>query len=272
MPQGFRLAILAIGLSALPLALGAQAFEPGCALPFEAIKGEDLKIDAQCDIEGAGGSATKIAESRAKNNFCASGPVASLTFASFRKLQQKTDEGKAEGLNFKADRELLKDIHTTSDGDTVGEGSLAKVAALVLEAHHANSKKNGEAVNCNHKGDPWNDVHIALVKTKNADECSSITAEISPHFRPDDWTPDALEDLERPVRITGHLFFDTAHAPCHDGVKPSPRRQSVWEIHPVYRIEVCSSGSLSACKASDDSKWKDLDVWLAEHAEEMPDP
>jgi hypothetical protein len=145
------------------------------------------------------------------------------------------------------------------------------VAAFVLKADHANFKKNGEAVNCNHKGRPWNDVHIALVKTKNADECTSITAQISPHFRPDDWAPIALVNLGRPIRVTGHLFFDTAHTPCHDGVKPRPRRQSVWEVHPVYRIEVCSSNSLSACKVSDDSKWKDLDVWLEEHVEEIPD-
>jgi hypothetical protein len=45
----------------------------------------------------------------------------------------------------------------------------------------------------------------------------------------------------------------------------------LWEVHPVYRIEVCSADSLSACKVSEDSKWKDLDVWLAEHTEEMPD-
>jgi hypothetical protein len=54
-------------------------------------------------------------------------------------------------------------------------------------------------------------------------------------------------------------------------VKPRPRRQSAWEIHPVYRIEVCSSMSLATCKVGDNSKWKGLDMWLEEHEEEMPD-
>jgi hypothetical protein len=147
-----------------------------------------------------------------------------------------------------------------------------RIAARVLKADHSNFKRNGESVNCNHKTRPWNDVHIALVKSASTDECSSITAQISPHFRPDDWAPIALKDLDRPVRITGQLFFDSAHTPCHNGVKPRPRRQSVWEVHPVYRIEVCStSTSLSTCKANDDSKWKDLHVWLEEHEEETPD-
>jgi hypothetical protein len=249
----------------------SESFQPGCVLAFDAIKGQDLDVDNECGIEGVGENAGKTAENRAKNNFCAVGPVASLTFVSFKNLQKKTDQAKAEGVNFRANRELLKDIYTTTDGETVGEGSLVRVAARVLEAHHANFKKKGESVNCKRKGRPWNDVHVALVKTMNADECTSITAEISPHFRPDDWTPDALEDLQRPVRITGHLFFDTSHTPCHDGVRPNPKRQSVWEVHPVYRIEVCSSTSPSTCKVRDDSKWKDLDVWLEEHEEEIPD-
>ena len=269
------LAFLGIAGLAIGRPAPAEDFQPGCTLPFDQIKSENLEIDAECGIEGAGGSDEKVAENRAKNNFCATGSAASLSFVSFKKLQQKTDEGKADGVNFKADRTLLREIHTTSDGDTVGEGSRVRFAAFVLKADHSNHKKDGEKVNCNRKGRPFNDVHIALVeKSTTKDQCKSVTAEISPHFRPDDWTPGALKDLKdlkKPVRITGQLFFDSSHAPCHDGVKPNPKRQSVWEIHPAYRIEVCSVNSLSACNVNTDSKWTDLDVWLAEHAEEMPD-
>ena len=61
-------------------------------------------------------------------------------------------------------------------------------------------------------------------------ECASVTAETSPHHRPIDWeflgrmtgTPAAQklvkaqqklidEDLQWPLRIRGHLFFDASH-------------------------------------------------------------
>ena len=67
------------------------------------------------------------------------------------------------------------------------------------------------------------------LKNRGPVECSSVTAEISPHHRPIDWdflgrmtgTPAAQklvkaqqklvdEDLQRPLRIRGHLFFDAS--------------------------------------------------------------
>jgi hypothetical protein len=64
------------------------------------------------------------------------------------------------------------------------------------------------------------------------------------------------------VRITGHLFFDASHRPCRGTSRPSPRRSSSWEIHPVYNIEVCVNTSLSGCRALDDSRWITLDEYL----------
>ena len=39
------------------------------------------------------------------------------------------------------------------------------------------------------------------------------------------------------VRMTGQLFFDGSHSPCINGHGGPPRR-SIWEIHPVFAIEV----------------------------------
>jgi hypothetical protein len=79
-------------------------------------------------------------------------------------------------------------------------------------------------------------------------ECQSFTAEITPHFRPDEWlilstlhktsTKTAwdrivAQELDRPLRITGQMFFDGSHRPCV-GEEGRPPRISVWEIHPVY--------------------------------------
>ena len=159
--------------------------------------------------------------------------------------------------NLPPDRSVLADLYTTSDGFKVGEGSRVVIAAYVLEAHVANTSK-GESVNCKHKGVAWNDIHVALGKTPHDELCESVTAEVSPHFRPDGWTASALEHFDGyPYRITGHLFFDASHTPCKNG-KGSPRRKSNWEIHPVYAIDVCVNKSLASCDVRDDSKWQPL--------------
>ena len=129
--------------------------------------------------------------------------------------------------------------------------------------------RHGEAVDCDSPELDWNDIHIALCPTEdvNTDECSTVTAEISPHYRPAVWSrfhdgqntdveavlPGLLrhkvvqnhEEGTAPVRVrlTGPLFYDASHRPCSfDGAKVverhGPERRTIWEIHPIYRIEV----------------------------------
>jgi hypothetical protein len=110
-----------------------------------------------------------------------------------------------------------------------------------------------------------------------------VTAEISPHHRPIDWdllgrmtgTPAAQklvkaqqklvdEDLQRPFRIRGHLFFDASHGLCK-GTAPTsgnPPRRSGWEIHPVYSIEVCEFKTLATCRVDREDVWVPLADWL----------
>src|SRR4029077_1606963 len=115
-------------------------------------------------------------------------------------------------------------------------------------------------------------IHIELVKDADEDDdCKSVTAEMSPHFRPDAWEGLVNLSITRPVRITGPLFFDSAHQPCRGDKRPSPNRISVWEIHPVYQFEVCKNKSLSACSVSDASVWIPLDEWHS-HAEGEDEP
>jgi hypothetical protein len=80
--------------------------------------------------------------------------------------------------------------------------------------------------------------------------------EISPHFRPAQWERDRLRETRaHPVRITGQLFFDAAHT-------VSPKRISLWEIHPVYGIDVCINGTIASCPAGNESKWMPLHQWV----------
>jgi hypothetical protein len=41
------------------------------------------------------------------------------------------------------------------------------------------------------------------------------------------------------VRLKGQLFFDASHVPCRPGKPVNPARSSVWEIHPIYSVDVC---------------------------------
>jgi len=124
----------------------------------------------------------------------------------------------------------------------------------------------GEAVNCKQGGQANNDIHVDILRQTEGHEpaCRSITVEISPHFRPPHWERDRLREVRaHPVRVTGQLFFDASHKPCEsDTDTVSPKRISLWEIHPVYGIDVCINSTLASCPAGNDSKWIALHQWV----------
>jgi len=214
----------------------------------------DHAIDQNCANEGDTSSAANALQNQAKNNFCAEGTPARITRWSFVKLQKAADDAGVRSGRPPEDRAPLLDLYTTSDGNTIGEGSLVQFVGFILDAHHSNVSK-GESVNCKKGGRENNDIHIVLDESKTADSCHTVTAEMSPHFRPEDWDSGVLEGLGRPVRLTGNLFFDGSHGPCTPGHRASPARASVWEIHPIYQVDVCKNKSLSGCRFNDESKW-----------------
>jgi hypothetical protein len=235
------------------LALPAQ-FVPGCEVPFKAIQTGGLSIDKDCGIDGGSTDPAKKAESDAKNNFCVTGSVTPIEYATFSKLENAVSDETRKKV--KSDRGVLKNVV----GST-GEGSLVKFVGFVLDAHVSNVR-NGELVNCSTGGQDTNDIHIELVASPDEDDdCNSVTAEMSPHLRPETWTALPGLAIKRPVRVTGPLFFDGSHRPCRAGKRPSPHRISVWEIHPVYQFEICKNKTLGDCKADNDSVWIPLDQW-----------
>src|SRR5207247_4958484 len=74
---------------AIRLSSSDQQFVPGCRMPF---KSDPIPaIDGQCSIEGAGNTDKKIAESKAKNDFCApTSKVTPISYETFLDLQEKT--------------------------------------------------------------------------------------------------------------------------------------------------------------------------------------
>jgi hypothetical protein len=262
-------ALLLLVPLALPASLVAQEgedFAPGCPLPFASIAVQHPidSGDARCGIEGkSAADDANHAQNRAKNNFCATGDAVTLTQDDFVKLQKAVDDAGIPSGSTKSlppDRKVLHDLHTTGGGAKVGEGTKVRFVTFVLKAHYSDTR-TGEAVNCGLPGNEPNDIHIPTVQATTgtaADECQSVTAEMSPHGRPDGWTPKALQGLGAPVRITGQLFFDGSHKPCTPDTVRNPKRVSSWEIHPVYAVDVCSASTLAECPIEDDSKWHPL--------------
>ena len=236
----------------------APSYLKPCPLPFEAIATRPDPA-ASCRFEGCFSSADRAFESLAKNSFCIDPSSATDLddFTMFRSLQARTD-GKQTG-----DRSQLRAI------SPLGEGSIVRLAAYIKEAHISDCA-GGENVNCQLTGFINNDIHIPLVQDPADDECLSVTAEMSPHFRPAAWSQiDEKTPLNRLVRITGPLFYDNSHTPCTLDAKnqitrrSSPARVSVWEIHPVYGIDVCDTAKGTDCEAADTTGWTPYDQWAS---------
>jgi hypothetical protein len=106
---------------------------------------------------------------------------------------------------------------------------------------------NGESTNCNLTGNNEVDWHIYLTNSPAQQISSAIIVETTPRTRPQHkWTTAVLAQLvdsQTRVRISGWLMYDSEHI----GVIGT-QRATVWEVHPITKIEVQNSG-----------QWVDLD-------------
>jgi hypothetical protein len=241
-----------------------------CTLPFDAIR-KTHPIDLTCGLQGAASAPAQQLQNTTKNNFCASGTPTAVVISDFGTLQKAAQDRHVpfgNAAKVPADRSRLEEPVDLGDGRKAAEGDLVHLVAYVIDAHPSDVAK-GESVNCQTPGNEDNDIHIVLGESTEDDPCDSVTAEISPHYRPDEWTPEALNQSHRPLRFTGPLFFDASHTPCTKGKRASPARQSLFEVHPVYSVEVClvkpqgndSAALLKACREADDSLWIPLEKW-----------
>ena len=109
-----------------------------------------------------------------------------------------------------------------------------------------------ESANCSLTREANTDWHITLVRGFDDRESRAVVVEPTPRIKQlhvGRWTRTRLRRYENPqspgdsVRISGYLLMDPAH-PGHLG----SLRGTLWEIHPVTRIEVFRDG-----------QWRDLD-------------
>jgi len=261
------ISFLIVLLSAVPLA--AQGFDPGCSLPPQLDKlQQSRQIDKVCSISGDAPEPEHILQNKQKNNFCATGSPVTITRDTFLRLQSAAE---AKHVKFGDRKHLPPDrapLHriTSENGTPIGEGTLVQYVAFISEARHSNVS-SGESVNCTKRGAPKNDIHLDLNASLDEEQCQSVSAEMSPHFRPDSWFrlagTGSVKKREtplgsNPVRIRGSLFFDASHVPCTADHEANPARISLWEIHPVYAIDVCSETTIADCNIADESLWTPL--------------
>jgi hypothetical protein len=223
-------------------------FAPSCALPFQEVA-VDHPIDFSATSCGMFGSSTPgplRAQNLVKNNFCAGTDFRDLSLSDFAALQHQAEPrvGGGSVTDLPIDRRPLRDLNNGR-----GEGSAVRFTGYLMRVH----LENRESVNC-HLSDPAAyDIHLDLAsKPEEGDRCQSITAEISPHMRPEKWEVATLEPLSQDkvmVRISGQLMYDASHKACSGDSRPIPQRLSSWEIHPVYLIETCRTAQQGVCPA-----------------------
>lgn len=239
-----------------------SAFHESCEDP--SFPAGPAPIDStSCALEGNGGA--EAAQNDAKNNFCAVGPPIQETIGGLVALQKKVQQDGTVPFGNNHNHPLSDQPGPATDRGTLE--SLGEGHQVILTGYVKIARREGaESVNCGKNGPvpntpPYHDIHISIVPSHDSEECDGIVAEMIPHHRPEAWTPQLVNQVAKSgleVRLTGNLMFDSSHTPCQGGVplKGDPSRASLWEVHPIYRFEVCTEGDCSA-----DNGWVDLDNW-----------
>jgi hypothetical protein len=244
-------------------------------LQLKPFTNQPQQIDFLCGNTGCFKNAANDLQNAQKNNYCAStDSITAVTLNTFSALNNASNnEPSIPKGEPPASRAKLADIVSLPNGKKLGEGKVVSFVGYVLDARHSNVDKdnpltagNGESVQCNLLGCAYNDIHITLAEDPAQQQmCQTIVAEIIPHYRPPAWdlfdSPDYAKFFKtHQVKITGQLFFDGSHVPCtaegkagnnpaRDNAKDF-ERLALWEIHPIYAIDVCKFAEPSQCKAA----------------------
>jgi len=254
-----KMASLLQSTAAFILAAGVCAGAQTCATPM--FPGPATAIDSStCTVIGNDSAETN--QNTAKNNFCPATTPQPITIADMVALEGKVQQNTAIPFGNTTTHPI-----TSKPGPAVNRAPLVALGEgnqVVLQGFVKISRQEGgESVNCEGKvpnTDPYHDIHISIVATAGAAECTGIVAEMIPRHRPSAWTADLVNSVASknlPVRVTGQLMFDSSHTPCQNGsaVSGDPARASLWEIHPIYEFDVCPTGTCSA------GGWVKIEAW-----------
>lgn len=199
---------------------------------------------------------------RLKNILSMDGPATRQTLTWMKKLD---------------DPENFREGGSREELTALGEGQEITVVAYLLVAK---PELSGESCNCGLQTPAQTDNHLVLVtgatvqkfpltdeeeadkKVFHSRELESETAEFTPRVRERNH-PNFTREKVQPlidktdedallVRVTGQLLFDSEHF-----LKNPLVRVNNWEIHPIFKLEYCSTGD--SCKGGSNAGWKSLD-------------
>lgn len=135
------------------------------------------------------------------------------------------------------------DMVTTLTVADVNEIQGAPVAVTGYLSHRINVEDSGtgESTNCHLLAPNEVDWHIYLTNQPNQPISQAVIVETTPRTRPlHHWSENTLAALVNgatQVRISGWLMYDWQHVG-----EIHTQRATVWEVHPITRIEVQSGG------------------------------
>ena len=142
-----------------------------------------------------------------------------------------------ERLPWPASAERKK--RTVWSGDDASEIGQYEGTPISIEGYLVGVKEEGpESPNCKSEEPELRDYHMWLTKDANEDRSNSIVVETTPRVRARHpaWKLSSLRHLSKlnlKFRISGWVLFDPEHP---DQVGKT--RATIWEIHPVMKIEV----------------------------------
>lgn len=117
---------------------------------------------------------------------------------------------------------------------------------IAIEGYFTGAKVEGpEATNCHGAESKFRDWHIWLSATPGKDRRRSIVVETTPAVRAlhPEWSITDIHTLVRDstyVRVSGWLMLDQDHPD-----QLNKTRGTLWEIHPVMKIEIMRNGRWS---------------------------
>ena len=128
--------------------------------------------------------------------------------------------------------------------DRVNDFVSAPVRVIGFLSHKINVENSGsgESTNCHLTANNEVDWHIYLTNSPAQQISLAVIVETTPRTRPQhNWTTSMLSALvnsQNQVRISGWLMYDSEHV---DVI--GKERATVWEVHPITRIEIQSNGA-----------------------------
>ena len=129
---------------------------------------------------------------------------------------------------------------SSEDSITVAQSEGLPVS---VEGYFVAGKQEGpEATNCHGADASFRDWHLWLSVTPGKDRRRSLVVETTPAVRAThpEWSLDAIHKLVRDstlVRVSGWLMLDPEHPE-----QLGKTRGTLWEIHPVMKIEILKDG------------------------------